>query len=258
VTAGGDAGPAAVSGAAAALRASLSERLAAFRDDIPESLLDVTVRREGGVYLVMPADWEQLRHDEGGAGRGVPYWARPWPSGLKLAETLAADPPPRGARVLELGCGLAAPSIAAARAGARVLATDASLDAVVFAAHCLALNEVEGEVAQADWAAHGDELVRRGPWDLVIASDVLYTRANVDAAARLFPRLGAPVLLADPNRAGARDFLASARASFALETTRGASGSGGERSETGVSLHRLTPRVGRGAKRRAQAPDSAG
>jgi predicted nicotinamide N-methyase len=234
--------------AAAALRASLSERLATFRDDIPDSLLDVTVRREGGVYLVMPADWEQLRHDEGGAGRGVPYWARPWPSGLKLAETLAADPPPAGARVLELGCGLAAPSIAAAKAGARVLATDASLDAVVFAAHCLALNEVEGEVAQADWAAHGDELVRRGPWDLVIASDVLYTRANVEAAARLFPRLGAPVLLADPNRAGARDFLASARASFALETARGASGSGGERSETGVSLHRLTPktRPGRG------------
>jgi 2-polyprenyl-3-methyl-5-hydroxy-6-metoxy-1,4-benzoquinol methylase len=168
--------------AAEAVRASLAERLRAFRDDVPDSLLDVTVRREGGVYLVMPADWDQLRHDEGGAGRGVPYWARPWPAGIALAEALAADPPPPGARVLELGCGLAAPSVAAARAGARVLATDASLDAVVFAAHCLALNEVEGEVAQADWAQHGDELVRRGPWDLVIASDVLYTRANVDAA----------------------------------------------------------------------------
>jgi predicted nicotinamide N-methyase len=221
--------------AAQAVRASLAERLAAFRDDIPDSLLDVTVRRAGGVYLVMPADWDQLRHDEGGAGHGVPYWARPWPAGIALAEALAADPPPAGARVLELGCGLAAPSIAAARAGARVLATDASLDAVVFAAHCLALNEVEGEAAQADWARDGDELVRRGPWDLVIASDVLYTRANVDAAARLFPRLHAPVLLADPNRAGARDFLAAARASFTLRTDRGEQ----------VSLHRLTPKPDR-------------
>jgi predicted nicotinamide N-methyase len=220
---------------AAVLRASLDQSLRAFRDDIPDSLLDVTVRREGGVYLVMPADWEQLRHDEGGAGRGVPYWARPWPSGLRLAEAVAAEPPPAGARVLELGCGLAAPSVAAAKAGARVLATDASLNAVVFAAHCLALNEVEGEVAQADWAAHGDELVRRGPWDLVLASDVLYTRANVEAATRLFPRLGAPVLLADPNRAGARDFLAAARARFTLRTDRGEA----------VSLHRLTPKPGR-------------
>jgi predicted nicotinamide N-methyase len=233
VTVGGDPAPAAPGPAgAAALRASLAERLRAFRDDVPDSLLDVTVRREAGVYLVMPADWEQLRHDEGGAGRGVPYWARPWPAGLALAERIAAEPPPAGARVLELGCGLAAPSVAAAREGARVLATDASLDAVVFAAHCLALNEVEGEVAQADWATHGDELVRRGPWDLVLAADVLYTRANVDAAARLFPRLNAPVLLADPNRAGARDFLAAARHSFALDTERGEA----------VSLHRLTPR----------------
>ena len=47
----------------------------------------------------------------------------------------------RRARVLELGCGLGAPSIVAARAGADVLATDGAPDAVAFAAHALALNE---------------------------------------------------------------------------------------------------------------------
>jgi hypothetical protein len=35
--------------AAEVLRASLEERLRAFRDDVPDSLLDVTVRREAGV-----------------------------------------------------------------------------------------------------------------------------------------------------------------------------------------------------------------
>jgi predicted nicotinamide N-methyase len=223
--------------AAEALRASLAERLRAFRDDVPESLLDVTVRREGGVYLVMPADWDQLRHDEGGAGRGVPYWARPWPAGLRLAEAVAADPPPPGARVLELGCGLAAPSIAAARAGARVLATDASLDAVVFAAHCLALNEVEGEVAHVDWSDHADALVERGPWDLVLAADVLYLKGNVDVALDLVPRLVAPggeIRIADPRRTGTRDFLAAARARFAVST----------RQDGDVAIHRLRPRLG--------------
>jgi predicted nicotinamide N-methyase len=203
------------------LRASLAERLTALRgvgsDELPPALLDVVVRRYGELYLVHPADWEQLRHEEGGAGRGVPYWARPWPAGLALAAWLDV---PAGARVLELGCGLAAPSIAAARLGADVLATDGSSDAVAFAAHCMALNDVQGRVACANWADDGDVLVQGGPWDVVLAADVFYTQENVRTALRLFPRLvgdGGQVLLADPGRAGARDFLAAARASFAID-----------------------------------------
>ena len=151
------------------------------------------------LYLVHPADWEQLRHEEGGAGRGVPYWARPWPSGRRARGRAGAAG--AGARVLELGCGLAAPSIAAARGGADVLATDGSTDAVAFAAHSLALNEVPGEVAHADWLEHGDALVERGPWDVVLAADVFYTAANVQTALRLLPRLlqpGGELRLADP------------------------------------------------------------
>jgi predicted nicotinamide N-methyase len=123
--------------------------------------------------------------------------------------------------VLELGCGLALPSIVAARRGADVLATDGSSDAVAFAAHALALNGVLGEVAQADWAEHGDVLAGRGPFDLVLAADVLYTRPNVELALELVPRLLAPggeLRLADPGRAGARDFLAAARARFRVQT----------------------------------------
>jgi hypothetical protein len=74
-----------------------------------------------------------------------------------------------------------------------------------------------------DWAEHGDALAARGPWKLVLAADVLYLRANVETALRLFARLVTPsgqILLADPGRAGTRDFLAAARASFTLETTR--------------------------------------
>jgi predicted nicotinamide N-methyase len=170
---------------------------------------------------VLPADWEALRHEEGGAGRPIPYWARLWPSGQALAGALAADPPVPGARVLELGCGLALPSIIAARAGADVLATDGSTDAVAFAAHGMALNEVVADVAHASWTEHGDALAARGPFDVVLAADVLYTRANVETALRLLPRLLAPrgvVRIADPGRAGTRDFLAAARGTFRLAT----------------------------------------
>ena len=151
----------------------------------------------------------------------MPWWARLWPSGTALARALAAAPPAAGARVLELGCGLALPSLVTARAGAEVLATDGSTDAVVFAAHELALNEPRAARPRAaDWAEHGDRLVDRGPFDVVLAADVFYTQANV--ARRAAPpaaacsRPAATPRLADPGRAGARDFLAGARGRFAL------------------------------------------
>jgi predicted nicotinamide N-methyase len=218
-----------VADALSALRASLAEQLAALRGvgarDLPPALLDVLVWREplpsGDVFCVRPADWEQLRHEEGAAAREVPYWARPWPSGLALARALAAAPPPRGTRVLELGCGLGLPSIVAARAGANVLATDGSTDAVAFTAHSLALNELDGEVAHVDWETHADALAARGRFDLILAADVLYTQANARTALRLLPRLlarGGVIRLADAGRAGARDFLAAARATLRLTT----------------------------------------
>jgi predicted nicotinamide N-methyase len=225
------------------LRTSLAERLASLRgvgvDQLPAPLLDVVVREVdlpgGPVYIVRPADWDLLRDDEGAAARPVPYWARLWPSGELLAIELAKSPPGPGTRVLELGCGLGLPSIVAARGGADVLATDSSTDAVAFAAHGLALNELEATVARADWTDDGDALLERGPFDLVLAADVLYTSANADEAVRLLPRIVEPngqVWLADPDRAGARRFLAGARKSFYVQTHE----------HGGVRLHILRPR----------------
>ena len=225
--------------ALAALRASLAERLAALRGvDItllPAPLLDVVVRDSElrGLHVVRPADWEALREEEAFAARPVPWWARLWPSGVALARALDTERPAPGARVLELGCGLGLPSLVAARAGADVLATDGSTDAVVFAAHALALNELGGETAHADWAEHGAQLAARGPYDLVLAADVFYTQANVPLALQLLPRLLAPggmVRLADPGRAGTRDFLAGARGLWRLRTAH----------DGDVALHTLT------------------
>jgi hypothetical protein len=89
-----------------------------------------------------------------------------------------------GRRVLELGCGLGLPSIAAARAGA----------------------------------------------------DVFYLQANVRLGLRLLPELvalGGEIWLADPRRAGTRDFLAAARARFSIATTE---------HDGAVAVHRLTAR----------------
>jgi predicted nicotinamide N-methyase len=221
--------------AANPLVVSLAERLTALRDGarLPGSLLDVDVRRLDDLFYARPRDWESLREDEALARRGVPYWARLWSSGEALARAVAAGPSLAGARVLELGCGLGLPSVAAAKRGASVLATDASSDAVVFAAHNLALNELTGDVAVAGWADAAGALVDGGPWDLVLAADVLYLSANVEALLRLLPRLTAEAWIADPNRRGGRDFLAAARKRYTLRS---------ERPSADVSLHRLARR----------------
>jgi predicted nicotinamide N-methyase len=209
---------------------------------LPAELLDVVARRLelGGerVLYVRPADWEALRAAEAVARRPVPWWARTWPSGRALAAALAKGPALAGRRVIELGCGLALPSIIAARRGATVLATDGSTDAVAFAAHALALNGVLGDVAHADWAEHAEVLVAQGPFDLVLAADVLYTSANVEVVLGMLPGLLAPsgeIRLADPGRTGARDFLAGARARFTRATEQ----------DGDVALHTLRLRAPR-------------
>ena len=224
-----------------ALRISLTERLSELRGDgraLPDELLDTEVRRIdlGGpepAIVARPSEWEDLREAEALAQRGVPYWAILWPSGLALARAISQGPALDGARVLELGCGLGLPSLAAAARGATVLATDAHTDAVVFAAHNLALNGLTGDVAVASFTDAVAALADGGPWDLVLASDVLYLQANVEALLRALPRLlgdGGEAWIADPNRKGATEFLASARKQFTLRSERGED----------VSLHRLS------------------
>jgi predicted nicotinamide N-methyase len=123
----------------------------------------------------------------------------------------------RGKRVVELGCGLAVPSISAARAGASVLATDESLEAVALAARNARLNGVRIETAAVDWTEPGD-LVRRAPFDLVLAADVLYERANVGPLLSLLPRLGREAWVADPGRPAAEVFLEQAGRRWSTDT----------------------------------------
>ena len=146
----------------------------------------------------------------------APYWSVLWRSGVALARELDSVAL-RGLRVVELGCGLAVPSIAAARAGAAVLATDACPEALTLVTRNARGNDVRIETATVDWA-EPDKLVRRGPFDLVLAADVLYERASVSWLLSLLPRLAPEAWLADPGRPAADAFLEQAGLRWAVET----------------------------------------
>ena len=210
------------------------------RLDLASGSLDL---HRGLIRFVHPRDPTDLLYEQDIAADESypPYWAELWPSGIELAHAVSgrswAD-----VAVLELGCGLGLPSIAAALGGARVLATDRSPDALAFAAANAEQNGVVIDTAVCSWADAGP-LIARAPWRLVLAADVLYGQRNVDELLHLLPRLvddDAEVWIADPQRPLAPAFLAAARATWrSVETvaTR----------QPEVSLHRLAGPPRRGA-----------
>jgi predicted nicotinamide N-methyase len=123
----------------------------------------------------------------------------------------------RGLRVVELGCGLAVPSIAAARAGANVLATDEDEEALPLVERNAHANDVHVDTAMVDWT-EPEELVEQGPFDVVLAADVLYEPASVDLLLSLLPRLAPEAWIADPGRATADAFFQGAQRRWSIET----------------------------------------
>ncbi len=164
----------------------------------------------GALRVEQPAEAAELP-DDGGVEWAplVPYWAVLWRSGVALAHELEGMDL-GGLRVVELGCGLAVPSVAAARSGAEVLATDADEEALEFAERNAAANGVRVDTAHVEWSA-AEELVARGPFDLAVAADVLYERQAVAQLFELLPRLAPRAWVADPGRPGAEVFMKEAK-----------------------------------------------
>ena len=185
---------------------------------VSEELVSRSVELPSGeLRLLQPQEAAELPDDGAIEWAPVtPYWSVLWRSGVELARELDGVAL-RGLRVVELGCGLAVPSIAAARAGAAVLATDAWPEALALVTHNAHANGVRVETATVDWA-EPKKLVRRAPFDLVLAADVLYERASVSWLLSLLPRLAPEAWLADPGRPAADAFLEQAARRWPVET----------------------------------------
>ena len=161
----------------------------------------------------------------------MPYWSVLWRSGVALAREVATMDL-RGRRVVELGCGLGLPSLAAARGGASVLATDAEPAALELVERGAELNGIELETAVVKWS-NPELLVDRAPFDLVLGSDVLYERQSVGSLLSLLPRLAPQALLADPGRPASGAFLEWAWERWSVEARR--------RGVVAINAIRMTP-----------------
>ncbi len=170
----------------------------------------------GELRVLQPAEAAEIPDDHQVEWAPLaPYWSVLWRSGKALARELDGEDL-RGKRVVELGCGLAIPSIASARRGAEVIATDGDIDALALVRRNAEANDVQVETAAVDWA-DPDELVERGPFDLVLASDILYERPSVALLLKLLPRLAPVAWVADPGRPAAGAFFEQAEARWEVE-----------------------------------------
>jgi predicted nicotinamide N-methyase len=177
------------------------------------------------VELILPrAADELIDESEYAVDERLPYWAELWPSARGLARYLldysakvrecegAKGDDWTGVRALELGCGVALPSLALRSRGADVVATDWYDDALRFARANAARNGLGPlRTAPLDWRHPPAD----GAYDLVIAADVLYEARNAPILAALLPAVTAPggtVLIADPGRVYAAAFLDAMRA----------------------------------------------
>ena len=151
----------------------------------------------------------------GGGSDGAPHDAlstQLWPS-ARIAAALVADAAP--ASMLEIGCGLALPSLAAARAGVSATATDRDAVALDFVQHAAADQGLDVSTQLFDVE---DESSPLPPGDLAVFADVFVTDPVAEACAARCEealRRGSDVLVVAAARSTRDAFLgALGRGSF--------------------------------------------
>lgn len=130
----------------------------------------------------------------------LPYWADLWPSARVLAATMLAGHG-EGRTLLEMGCGLGLATLGAMHAGFDVTATDYYEDALHVTRGNAARNlGREPHVQLVNWRAWPESF---GPFDVVMAADVLYEKEYATLVSQCMARALKPdgvAIVADPGR----------------------------------------------------------
>lgn len=122
-----------------------------------------------------------------------------WPAGTVLAKAMKQIEL-KGRRILELGCGLALPSLTLQYRGADITASDYHPISRRFLAHNCQLNVLDKiPFIQLDW----DRPLSNDKYDLIIASDVLYDPGTPELLGKTIKTMAEPlskVLVTCPGR----------------------------------------------------------
>lgn len=143
----------------------------------------------------------------------APYFGTVWPSALALTEFMANSFQEEwlSKQFLEIGCGLALPSLFLAKLDVSASATDFHPDVERFMQANISRNRISSlKYERQDWRKANS----KWPQDFILASDVLYDRDQIYSLSKaLFSnmRAGATALVADPGRSYLQDFVNECR-----------------------------------------------
>jgi len=145
----------------------------------------------------------------------APYFGVIWPAAIALCAYLAQPEIKKqlsGKKIIELGCGLALPSIICAKAGGLCVAVDNHPNVPGF----LHKNVEQNEPVQVTFLTPGElsqfSYEEENKFDWIIASDVLYDRDLARIFTDMVCKLAAPkarFVLTDPGRAYIQEFVNS-------------------------------------------------
>ena len=149
--------------------------------------------------------FDELYVDDSTVGISASMWPLfgvVWPSGQVLADLMSRHDLD-GLRILEVGCGIGLASLVANRRGAQITATDLHPEAGAFLQRNTELNEdPDIPFQQVGWG--GDEWPSGlGTFDLIIGSDLLYERTQIEHLATFIGQHASEVctvILVDPGR----------------------------------------------------------
>lgn len=156
-----------------------------------------------------------------------PLFGLLWPSSIHLAQRLLERPLGEQERILELGCGLAVPTLAGRRRGAHITASDRHPLSRVFLESNALLNDVAPvKYRHGQWGLDhepcisdtGAELLS-ARYDLILGSDLLYDRSAPAQLAEFIDdhaTESAEVWIMDPDR-GHRPAFTRNMAAFGFE-----------------------------------------
>lgn len=137
-----------------------------------------------------------------------PYFGVVWPSSVALTKYLEKNPP-QETTILEIGCGLAIPSIYLAKNGKSVTAMDFHPDVPFFFEKNKHQNAVELRLEISPWQSFDVK------HDLMIGSDILYDRNQVDQLIQLLQRGNwKRAIFVDPGRSYWERFVQEAKKYF--------------------------------------------
>lgn len=189
----------------------------------------------GGEDLIIRSlrDRQQYYDPSGAAKRlGIcsaswPLFGLLWPSSIRMAERLLQRPVCPDERILEIGCGLALPTLVGRRRGARITASDRHPLARVFLEANAKINNVSSiKYRHGQWGMTGEVCMRdtgaellSARYDLILGSDLLYDRDAPEALAAFINEHAAEraeVWIIDPNR-GHRPAFTRHMAGFGFE-----------------------------------------